>query len=129
MISGGPTDRAIDNDELAHEMAYPNDVDTLATSTMMAKATKNEPKSMRSPIMGYTMTIKRTGMSTNSGSSAIVLPRKYVSVRYRLLRCSRMNTGSSTQKTFYKNSVVVRYIDYILGTKYNKITLITENTF
>lgn len=74
-------DRAIEMEELAHEIKYPNDVDTFATSVTSAQATQKAVQSGRSPIIGYAMLVKMTGMTRNSGNSATVLPRKYVSVR------------------------------------------------
>lgn len=71
MIIGGPTDRAIDVEELAHEIRYPvhekkifetkanilqiilpADVETLATKVTKAIAMKNDIQVGRSPIIG-----------------------------------------------------------------------------
>lgn len=40
MITGGPIDNAIEIEELAHEIKYPNDVATLATKQTIPHATK-----------------------------------------------------------------------------------------
>ena len=42
---------------------------------------------------------KPYGVMMNSGNSAICLQRKYTSVRYIPLKCSRRKIGSSIQKT------------------------------
>lgn len=53
----------------------------------------------RRPTIGYVIAVKISGTNMNNGNSANDLPKKYASVRYRRLRCSRRKTGSSAQNT------------------------------
>lgn len=77
----------------------PAEVDTFATKVTRAKAIKKAVQVGRSPIMGYAIDVNMNGTIKNSGSSAKVFPRKYVSVLYRRLLDSRRKMGSSAQKT------------------------------
>jgi len=52
MITGGPTDSAIEVEELAQDIRYPKDVDTLATRVTSARQLKKCRTPARSPIIG-----------------------------------------------------------------------------
>lgn len=86
-------------DDEAHDIKYPNDVETFATSETTPHAIAKYQNPSRSPIIGYAIDVKIIGTARNSGNSAIVLPRKYALVRYNRPRDSRMKIGNSDEKT------------------------------
>jgi len=52
IMTGGPTDRAIDVEELAQDIRYPKDVDTLATRVTSARQLRKCSTPARRPIIG-----------------------------------------------------------------------------
>lgn len=74
-------------------------METFATKVTNAKAIKNDIQVGRKPIIGYAIDVNISGTTTNSGNSAKVFPRKYVSVLYNRLLDSRRNIGNSAQNT------------------------------
>lgn len=77
----------------------PKEVETFEIKTTIPRAIAKLMNVGLNPIIGYAIDVKIRGTSRNSGNSARDFPRKYASVRYKRLLCSRKNTGNSAQNT------------------------------
>lgn len=77
MMTGGAIESAIEIDELAHEIRYPNDVETFAIRQTIPIAIIKYDQPSLNPIIGYEIEVNMIGMSKKRGNSARVFPKKY----------------------------------------------------